>query len=107
MYSPNQALILFRNGTQHTAGIAHCHHIIGNVVGHNAACADHHIAADGHTGHHHAVTAKPDIITHGDGSGIFQQFIAGIFVNRVVYFFWQLAVLYGFLYKAIRTLGLC
>ena len=66
-YSAHKLLVLFGDGAQNTAGIAHCHHVIGDIVSHHAAGADNNVAANGHTGHYHAVAAEPNVVSHGDG----------------------------------------
>ena len=58
------------DGTHHTAGIAHGHHIGGDVPGDDAARAHHGIVSDGHAGKDHGVGSDPDVVADMNRKGI-------------------------------------
>ena len=65
------------------AGIADSHRVIGDVLHHDAAAADDHIAADGHARHHLHACADPDIVPHRDRVGILKPGVAALEVDGV------------------------
>ena len=62
--------IPFADFSEYPAGITYRNRIGRNIPGHDAACADDRIVADGHARQNHTVSADPDIITNSDGQGI-------------------------------------
>lgn len=58
---------MLADGTQHPAGIADCYNIGGNILCHNASCANHSVVPDGNTRHHDHASTQPTVATDADG----------------------------------------
>lgn len=61
--------ILFRNGTQHTAGVSGGKNSAGNVVGHYTAGSDDTAVSNGDTAANSSIGTDPHIIFQCDGGG--------------------------------------
>lgn len=81
--APAGLFVLIGDGTDDMAGIADSHRVIGDVLHHDAAAADNHIAADGHARHHLHACADPDIVPHCDKVGILKPGVAALEVDGV------------------------
>ena len=63
--------ILLRDCAQHPAGIAHCDHIIRNILCHNAPGADYHIVPNGYARIDHCIASQPYIVADGHADAVF------------------------------------
>ena len=58
---------MLADGAQHTAGIADCYNIGGNILCHNASRTDHGILPNGNTRHHDHASTQPTVASDADG----------------------------------------
>ena len=58
---------MLADGTQHPAGIADCYNIGGNILCHNASCANHSVVPDGNTRQNDHPCTQPAVTTDMDG----------------------------------------
>ena len=60
-------LVLVGYHSHHAAWISHSHHIVGDILRHDAAGAYDYVVSDMHSGIYHAVRAYPHVIAYRNG----------------------------------------
>ena len=76
-----EVLIMLSNRPQNPAGIAHRHHIGGDIFGHHAASTDDGIVADGDTGHDDDAGAQPAVGADVDRQIVLQATAAQVGID--------------------------
>ncbi len=76
-------LVLVGYHSHHAARISHSHHIVGDILRHDAAGAYDYVVADMHSGIYHAIRAYPHVIADCHLDTVLISGVAWLPVNRM------------------------